>query len=84
MTKKEINQEIRRRFYEMVEEKFPQYEIDDSEGYGRVYLVDGRNAIEYHMSRHTLCGYDSNSEQSKKDEDEMAILLERLVFDYNI
>ena len=49
MTKKEIHKEIRKQFYEVINEKFPQYDID-SDGFGRVQLVDGRNAIEYHMS----------------------------------
>ena len=47
MTKKQMHKEIRQRFYEVVNEKFPQYDID-SDGFGRVQLVDGNDIIEYH------------------------------------
>ena len=83
MTKKQIHKEIRKQFYEVINEKFPQYDID-SDGFGRVQLVDGRNAIEYHMSRHTLCGYSDNSKQCHDDELEMEELLNEIVKQYNI
>ena len=83
MTKKEIHREIRSRFYEVVNEKFPQYEID-SDGFGRVQLVDGHNVIEYHMSRHTLCGYSDNCVQCQDDEVKMEVLLNEIVGQYNV
>ena len=39
MTQKEFHRQVNARFYAYVEENFPQYEIDHSEGYGRVYLL---------------------------------------------
>ena len=83
MTKKEMHKEIRQRFYEVINEKFPQYDID-SDGFGRVQLVDGRNVIEYHMSRHTLCGYSDNSKQCHDDELKMEELLNEIVGQYNV
>mgnify|MGYP001162345624 FL=1 len=83
MTKKEMHKEIRQRFYEVINEKFPQYDID-SDGFGRVQLVNGRNAIEYHMSRHTLCGYSDNSKQCHDDELKMEELLNEIVRQYKI
>jgi len=82
-TKKQIHKEIRKQFYEVINEKFPQYDIDN-DGFGRVQLVDGRNVIEYHMSRHTLCGYSDNSKQCHDDELEMEELLNEIVKQYNI
>jgi len=38
MTQKEYHRQINSRFYAYVEENFPQYEIDDSEGYGRILI----------------------------------------------
>jgi hypothetical protein len=83
MTKKEMHREIRSRFYEVINKKFPQYEID-SDGFGRVQLVDGNDIIEYHMSRHTLCGYSDNSDQTKEDESKMEVLLNEIVGQYEI
>ena len=83
MTKKEQHREIRSRFYEVINKKFPQYEIG-SDGFGRVQLVEGNDIIEYHMSRHTLCGYNDNSEQSKQDESKMEVLLNEIVGQYEI
>ena len=83
MTKKEMHKEIRERFYDIIEEKFPYYSID-SDGFGRVQLVDGNDIIEYHMSRHTLCGYNDNSEESQQDESKMELLLNEIVGQYEI
>ena len=49
MTKKEQHREIRSRFYEVINKKFPQYEIG-SDGFGRVQLVEGNDIIEYHIN----------------------------------
>jgi hypothetical protein len=91
MTKKEMHREINTKFFMFVTEKFPHYIIDDSEGYGRVYLVseelnkDGRfDSIEYHLSRHEVVGYNDNSDQAKDDEDMMRMFLEKLVARYEL
>ena len=63
MTKKEIHQSINKNFYKLIEDYYPQYMIDDSEGFGRVSLIHQDNGIngnwdeviEYHQSRHDLC-----------------------------
>ena len=39
MLKKEHHRQINKGFYAFVENEFPQYTIDSSEGYGRVYLI---------------------------------------------
>tara|TARA_Y100000389_G_scaffold108043_1_gene105183 strand:- start:1088 stop:1339 length:252 start_codon:yes stop_codon:yes gene_type:complete len=83
MTKKEMHREIRTRFYEVINEKFPQYEID-SDGFGRVQLVEGNDIIEYHMSRHTLCGYNDNSFDTQQDEKKMEVILSEIVGQYEI
>jgi len=79
MTQKEYHRQINSRFYAYVEENFPQYEIDHSEGYGRIYLiykgimgsnlpaVENKNSIEYHQSRHDLCCMNHASESTMKD-----------------
>ena len=77
MTQKEYHRQINSRFYAYVEENFPQYEIDDSEGYGRIYLIpkaeSRRNddSIEYHQSRHDLCCFNMASESTKRDMEKM-------------
>tara|TARA_R100000900_G_scaffold131430_1_gene107649 strand:- start:86 stop:337 length:252 start_codon:yes stop_codon:yes gene_type:complete len=83
MTKKQMHKEIRQRFYEVVNEKFPQYDID-SDGFGRVQLVNGNDMIEYHMSRHTLCGFYHNSYESQQDKSKMELLLNKIVGQYEI
>jgi len=83
MTQKEYHRQINSRFYAYIEENFPQYEIDDSEGYGRIYLiykgimgsnlpaVENKNSIEYHQSRHDLCCFNMASESIKRDMEKM-------------
>jgi hypothetical protein len=79
MTQKEYHKQINARFYAYIEENFPQYKIDSSEGYGRIYLihkgimgsnlsaVKNKNSIEYHQSRHDLCCMDYVDEFIKED-----------------
>ena len=70
MTQKEYHRQINSRFYAYVEENFPQYEIDHSEGYGRVYLTPKYgygDSIEYHQSNHDLCCMNNASESTKED-----------------
>ena len=70
MTQKEYHRQVNARFYAYVEENFPQYEIDHSEGYGRIYLIPKHgygDSIEYHQSRHNLCCMNNASESTKED-----------------
>ena len=73
MNKTEIKRQINSRFYQYVNDNFPEYEIDAGEGYGRVYLVpkegDSRNdnSIEYHQSRHDLVCLNYASKKTHED-----------------
>ncbi len=70
MTQKEYHKQVNARFYAYVEENFPQYEIDHSEGFGRIYLIPKHgygDSIEYHQSRHELCCMNNASESTKED-----------------
>jgi hypothetical protein len=74
MTQKEFHRQVNARFYAYVEENFPQYEIDHSEGYGRIYLIPKHgygDSIEYHQSRHDLCCMNNASESTKEDIEKM-------------
>jgi len=83
MTQKEYHRQINSRFYAYIEENFPQYEIDSSEGFGRIYLiykgimgsnlpaVEYKNSIEYHQSRHDLCCLSYADEFIKRDMEKM-------------
>lgn len=55
-TKKAINKAV----YAYINEKYPDWDIDHSEGYGRVYFVNSKNnndLIEYSQSEHSFCLY---------------------------
>jgi len=72
MLKKEYHKQINKRFYTFVENEFPQYEIDNNEGGGRVYLipknqVNADNSIMYHQSEHYVEIFNFASEQAKQD-----------------
>ena len=70
MTQKEYHRQVNARFYAYVEENFPQYKIDHSEGYGKVYLIPKYgygDSIEYHQSHHELCCMNNASESTKED-----------------
>ena len=74
MTQKEYHKQVNSRFYAYVEANFPQYEIDHSEGYGRIYLIPKHgygDSIEYHQSRHDLCCMNNASESTKEDMETM-------------
>lgn len=74
MTQKEFHRQVNARFYAYVEENFPQYEIDHSEGFGRIYLIPKHgygDSIEYHQSRHDLCCMNNASESTKEDMETM-------------
>jgi len=60
MNKTEIKKAINKAVYEYVTTKYPDWIIDSSEGYGRIYFCDIHdhdNIIEYHQSRHDFCIY---------------------------
>jgi hypothetical protein len=89
MTKREMHSEINKLFYEFVDKNFPNYVIDDSEGYGRVCLTNTESdgiddSIEYHMSRHDLCSFNWASNQCKEDEAVMEEFLAKLVANYDL
>ena len=84
MTKKEIHREIRERFYDIIEEKFPYYSIDSDGFGGRVQISHGNDVIEYHMTRHTICSYPDMSYQGKADVMKMLEIINDLVREYNI
>ena len=84
MTKKEMHKEIRERFYDIIEEKFPYYSIDSDGFGGRVQISNDNDVIEYHMTRHTICSYPDMSYQGKEDEKQMEIIINDLVREYNI
>lgn len=86
MTKKEIHKEINRRFYQYVNENFPEYTIDNSEGYGYIHLIPKRrdDSIEYHQSRHDLCQYNWASDKSKQDTLKMKLFLNELLTQYSL
>jgi hypothetical protein len=73
MTKTEIKRQINKRFYQYIENNFPEYDIDTGEGYGRIYLVPkegddrGNNSIEYHQSRHELVCFNYASKKTHED-----------------
>ena len=74
MTQKEYHKQVNSRFYAYVEANFPQYEIDHSEGYGRIYLIPKHgygDSIEYHQSRHDLYCMNNASESTKEDMETM-------------
>jgi len=81
-----MHKEINSKFYSYVNENFPQYQIDSSEGYGRIYLVPDKNddSIEYHQSRHDLCQLNWASDESKKDVETMEVFLNDLLKQYSL
>ena len=84
MTKKEMHREIRERFYDILEEKFPYYSIDSDGFGGRVQISNDNDVIEYHMTRHTICSYPDMSYQGKADEKQMELIINDLVREYDI
>lgn len=61
MNKTETRKAINKAVYEYVNTKYPDWVIDHSEGYGRVYFIDptdsNNNSIEYSQSQHDFCCY---------------------------
>ena len=74
MNKTETKRQINKRFYQYVEDNFPEYDIDAGEGYGRIYLIPKDNnvdkscdSIEYHQSRHELVCFNNASKKTHED-----------------
>jgi hypothetical protein len=76
MTKRELHKNINVRVYQFIESlTSPKFEIDSTEGYGRIYfrplnefneyIIDGE--IEYHQSRHDVCMYPGLAPKLMKD-----------------
>ena len=88
MTKTQIKKAINKDVYTYVTERFPEFIIDDSEGYGRVCFVDSTSSnpandcIEYHQSRHTLCTLNWASDKVKAVEQELESWINALLKQY--
>lgn len=84
MTKTEKRRQINERFYQYVNDKFPEYVIDHSEGYGRVYLSFSNSPyqIEYSQSEHTVCCLKSDGEKVKEDCEKMELYLRTMIIPY--
>lgn len=72
MNKTEVKRQINKRFYQYINDNFPEYDIDPSEGYGRVYLVPmegnkGDDSIEYHQSNHEVICLNNASKKTHED-----------------
>ena len=73
MNKTETKRQINKRFYQYIEDNFPEYDIDAGEGYGRIYLVPkegddrGNNSIEYHQSNHDVICFNNASKKTHED-----------------
>ena len=82
MTKTQQHKELNKKFFKYVKENYPEYEIDDSEGYGRVYLVpregNGDESLEYHRSRHTITSYPWCSEETCEIEEQLDKVLNKI------
>jgi hypothetical protein len=82
MTKREYHSYINKLFYEYIEEVFPHYIIDPSEGHGSVYLIDPRDnlgSIQYSQSKHTLDTYTWNKPYVKNNIERMEKYLSKVI-----
>ena len=88
MTQTQLKKAINKDVYEYIEENFPEFVIDHSEGYGRVYFIDSTSnhptadSIEYHQSEHTLCTLNWASERVKDVERELESWINALLKQY--
>jgi hypothetical protein len=88
MTKKQFHSVINKDVYTYMEQYFPEFTIDDSEGYGRIYFVDSTSSnpaddsIQYHQSRHTVCTLNWASERVKDVEKELESWINALIKQY--
>lgn len=88
MTKTQLKKAINKDVYEYVERHFPEFDIDNGEGNGRVYFIDttspnpSDDSIEYHQSEHTLCTLNWASERVKDVERELESWINALIKQY--
>jgi hypothetical protein len=88
MTRKQFHSVINKDVYTYMEQRFPEFTIDDSEGYGRIYFVDSTSrcpaddSIEYHQSRHTVCTLMPASDKVKAIESELESWINALLKQY--
>jgi hypothetical protein len=88
MTRKQFHSVINKDVYTYMEQRFPEFVIDHSEGYGRVYFIDSTSnhpaadSIEYHQSEHTLCTLNWASERVKDVERELESWINALLKQY--
>jgi len=84
MTKREQHSAINKAFYEFVNSTFPNYEIDSSEGYGRIFLrpkshIDLGEVIEYHQSQHSLSTYNWADNETRENIINMEIWINEFI-----
>jgi beta-galactosidase beta subunit len=85
MNKTQRRKEVTKRFLTFVEEKFPNYELDDDGFGGYISIVNSDynglndNVITYHRSYFDVFVLDSASEQVKQDADEMQSKLDEIL-----
>ena len=85
MTKTQFRKFINKSVFEHVSKNYPDFEIDDNEGGGRVYFIDttsdrpGDDSIEYVRSTHTMCTLNWSNERIKGIERELEIWINNLI-----
>lgn len=90
MTKTARHKALNDEFFTWCNETFPGCVIDDSEGYGRVYIYPklGLHGIEYHLSRHDVIsmswGNDDECHYINGVVDRMELKLEELCRKYDL
>jgi len=88
MTKTQLQKAMNKDVYTYVENNFPEFVIDHSEGYGRVYFIDStspnpaNDSIQYHQSDHTLCTLNWASDKVKAVEQELESWINALLKQY--
>jgi hypothetical protein len=88
MTKAQLQKAMNKDVYTYVENNFPEFVIDHSEGYGRVYFIDStssnpaNDSIQYHQSDHTLCTLNWASDKVKAVEQELESWINALLKQY--
>lgn len=82
-----MHKEINKKFYNFINTKYKgKYLIDDSEGFGRIYLISvdyPNDAIEYHQSRHTVCLWEG-AKVVRIEANEMESFLNKLLKEYKL
>ena len=85
MTKTQFRKFINKSVFEHVSKNYPDFEIDDNEGGGRVYFIDttsdrpGDDSIMYERSTHTMCTLNWSNERIKGIERELETWINNLI-----